>query len=99
MLLKPLPPTTDEIEVGWHLIRRVWGRGYASEGAVAVLRYGFETLELDQILAVVEPANHRSAAVARRIGMQWLERTTRYYGGISLDLFGVMRAAWPPAGE
>jgi RimJ/RimL family protein N-acetyltransferase len=87
VLLKPLPPTSDEIEVGWHLARRVWGRGYASEAARALLRYGFEELALDEILAVVAPANARSAAVARRIGMSWRDRTTRYYDGISLDLF------------
>jgi RimJ/RimL family protein N-acetyltransferase len=91
MLLKPLPPTTDDIEVGWHLARRVWGRGYASEAARALLRYGFETLRLDEILAVVDPANERSAAVTRRVGMVWRERTTRYYDGIALDLFAITR--------
>jgi hypothetical protein len=31
-------------------------------------------------------------SMARRIGMSWRDRTTRYYDGISLDLFAVTRA-------
>jgi RimJ/RimL family protein N-acetyltransferase len=91
MLLKPLPPTTDEIEIGWHLARRAWGRGYATEAGRAVLRYGFVDLRLDRIVAVIRPANARSAAVALRIGMGWLERVNRYYGGEALDLYAIER--------
>jgi RimJ/RimL family protein N-acetyltransferase len=94
LLLKPLPPTTDEIEIGWHLNRRVWGKGYASEAATCVMRYGFEKLHLDRILAVVRPENVRSVAVARRIGMRYLERTNRYYGGEEVDVFVIERESF-----
>jgi RimJ/RimL family protein N-acetyltransferase len=87
MLLKQLPPTTDQIEIGWHLARRVWGKGYASEAARVVLQYGFLDLGLERIFAVIKPGNARSVAVARRIGMQLLERTSKYYGGEELDLY------------
>lgn len=87
MLLKQLPPTSDQIEIGWHLARRVWGNGYASEAARVVLQYGFTDLSLERIFAVIKPGNIRSAAVARRIGMQLIERTNRYYGGEELDLY------------
>src|SRR5262245_52474458 len=52
ILLKPLPPMNLEIEIGWHLVRGVWGKGYASEAARVALRYGFVDLRLDHILAV-----------------------------------------------
>jgi len=87
MLLKQLPPSSDQIEIGWHLARRVWGNGYASEAARVVLQYGFLDLSLERIFAVIKPGNIRSAAVARRIGMQLVERTKRYYGGEELDLY------------
>ena len=87
MLLKQLPPSSDQIEIGWHLARRVWGNGYASEAARVVLQYGFLDLSLERIFAVIKPGNIRSAAVARRIGMQLVERTNRYYGGEELDLY------------
>ena len=87
MLLKQLPPTTDQIEIGWHLARRVWGKGYASEAGRVVLQYGFLDLALERIFAVIKPGNARSVAVARRIGMHLLERTNKYYGGEELDLY------------
>ena len=78
---RPLPSTDDEIEIGWHLARKAWGHGYASEAGTAVLRCGFSDLGLGRICALVNPQNIRSAAVARRIGLQWMETTNRYYDG------------------
>jgi ribosomal-protein-alanine N-acetyltransferase len=90
-LLKPLPPEDQDIEVGWHLTRRAWGRGYASEAGMALLWYGFTVRELDRIHAVVQPENARSAAVALRLGMRHLGRTTKYYDGELLELFAIDR--------
>src|SRR5262245_14288680 len=94
LILKPLPPTEHEIEIGWHLNRRVWGSGYASEAARSVMRYGFFDLCLEKILAVIKPENVRSAAVAQRIGMRYLERTNRYYGGEEVDVFVIERESY-----
>ncbi|MFF2041468.1 GNAT family N-acetyltransferase [Kitasatospora sp. NPDC058170] len=57
------------VEIGWRLARSAWGRGYATEAALAVLAYGFDTLEFPEILAVTTATNVRSQAVMRRIGM------------------------------
>lgn len=57
------------VEIGWRLARSAWGHGYATEAALKVLDYGFETLELPEILAVTTATNLRSQAVMRRIGM------------------------------
>jgi RimJ/RimL family protein N-acetyltransferase len=57
------------IEIGWRLARSAWGHGYASEAARAVLAYGFDALELPEILAITAVGNVRSQAVMRRIGM------------------------------
>jgi RimJ/RimL family protein N-acetyltransferase len=57
------------IEIGWRLARSAWGHGYATEAAQAALRYGFDVLELPEILAVTMARNERSQAVMRRLGM------------------------------
>ncbi|MEV7320399.1 GNAT family N-acetyltransferase [Streptomyces sp. NPDC093970] len=57
------------VEIGWRLARPAWGRGYATEAALAVLAHGFDALALPEILAVTTAANLRSRAVMRRIGM------------------------------
>lgn len=60
---------TPAIELGWRLARAAWGHGYATEAARACLRFGFEVLELNEIVAVSATANRRSRAVMERIGM------------------------------
>jgi RimJ/RimL family protein N-acetyltransferase len=57
------------VEVGWRLARPHWGRGYATEAALAALVHGFDTLRLPEILAITTATNLRSQAVMRRIGM------------------------------
>ncbi|KQX91498.1 MULTISPECIES: GNAT family N-acetyltransferase [Streptomyces] len=57
------------VEIGWRLARPAWGRGYATEAALSVLSYGFDTLDLHEVLAVTTATNLRSQAVMRRIGM------------------------------
>ncbi|HWD83402.1 MAG TPA: GNAT family N-acetyltransferase [Kribbella sp.] len=69
-----LDPVDDEmpftgVEIGWRLARSAWGKGYATEAALAGLDFGFETLGLHEILAVTTATNLRSQAVMRRIGM------------------------------
>jgi len=60
---------TPCVEIGWRLAREHWGHGYASEAAVASLRFGFEKLTLEEIVAFTVPLNERSRRVMERIGM------------------------------
>jgi RimJ/RimL family protein N-acetyltransferase len=52
--LNELPdwPGPHKIEVGWELHREFWGRGLATEGGRAGVRYGFETVGLERIISV-----------------------------------------------
>ena len=58
------------VEVGWRLAQPYWGKGLASEGARAALRFGFEKLGLDEIVSMTVPVNRRSRAVMERLGMR-----------------------------
>lgn len=60
---------TPCVEIGWRLKRAAWGNGYATEGADAVLRYGFVTLGLPEIVAFTATQNTRSRAVMERLAM------------------------------
>ena len=57
------------IELAYGLEKSAWGRGYASEAAEAVLRYGFDTLRLDVVTAAVNPENAASERVLIKLGM------------------------------
>ena len=66
----PLPGTAaGAAEAGWRLARAQWGQGYATEAAQGWIDWGFATLGLAEIVAMVVPGNARSQAVMRRLGM------------------------------
>jgi RimJ/RimL family protein N-acetyltransferase len=79
----------EEVEVGWHLHPDAWGHGYATESARGALDLGWSA-GLTHVYAVVLPGNDPSVAVTRRLGMQPLGRTERFYG-IELDAFRLGR--------
>jgi 3-dehydroquinate dehydratase / shikimate dehydrogenase len=62
-------PFSPAVEVGWRIAFEHWGKGYATEGAKAALTYGFETLNLGEIVSFTAVQNMRSRRVMERIGM------------------------------
>jgi RimJ/RimL family protein N-acetyltransferase len=58
------------VHIGWHLARDAWGRGYATEGAIAALDYVFDVVGLPEVVAHTTAANEKSQAVMCRLGMQ-----------------------------
>jgi RimJ/RimL family protein N-acetyltransferase len=63
-------PFSPCVEIGWRLARPFWGRGLATEGARAALDYGFDLLQLPEIVAFTALGNDRSRAVMERLGMR-----------------------------
>jgi len=63
-------PFVPCVEIGWRLAYAHWGKGYATEAAIAALEFGFERLGLDEIVSFAVLANARSRAVMERLGMQ-----------------------------
>ncbi|WP_180014121.1 GNAT family N-acetyltransferase [Acinetobacter sp. YH16031] len=57
------------VEIGWRLAKKYWHRGYATEGARAVLDYAFNTLNLDKVVSFTAKSNTPSEAVMKKIGM------------------------------
>ena len=56
-------------EISWRLAADCWGHGYATEGALAALDFGFHELKVPEIVAFTTPANAPSRRVMDRIGM------------------------------
>jgi RimJ/RimL family protein N-acetyltransferase len=67
------------LEIGWALRREFWGRGYATEAALAVLGDAFDQRGAPRLISLIHPENERSAAVALRLGMSE-ERETDVMG-------------------
>jgi RimJ/RimL family protein N-acetyltransferase len=60
---------TPCVEVGWRLAAEHWGHGYATEAALASVRYAFDVVGLAELVSFTTPENVRSQAVMQRIGM------------------------------
>ncbi len=60
---------TPCVEIGWRLASSCWGRGLAFEGAQAVVRHAFRTLDLPELVAFTVPANLRSRRVMEKLRM------------------------------
>jgi [ribosomal protein S5]-alanine N-acetyltransferase len=59
----------NEIEIGYHVRRDLWGHGLATEAAVACRDFGFAHLSVERIISLIRPENLASRRVAEKNGM------------------------------
>lgn len=59
----------DEVELGWHVRRDLWSRGYATEAAMATRDWMFDRAGRTRLISLVRPENAASCRVAQKIGM------------------------------
>ncbi|WP_027409735.1 GNAT family N-acetyltransferase [Anoxybacteroides tepidamans] len=57
-----------EVEIGYHIDKRYWSRGLATEAAKACREYGFGQLGLNKLISIIDPNNIPSIRVAEKIG-------------------------------
>ena len=69
----------NELEIGYHVRRDLWRRGYASEAAVACMQYAFEKLGADRVISMIRPENTYSRGVAEKNGLK-CEKTIFWHG-------------------
>ena len=74
--------------LGYAMSKPYWGQGLMTEAAQALIRFGFEQLELELISAYCYPHNDRSKSVLRKCGFAYegtLRRCATLYDGQTLD--------------
>ncbi|NNF02629.1 MAG: GNAT family N-acetyltransferase [Bacteroidia bacterium] len=69
---------TELIEVGYRLLRKEWGKGYATEIAKALLEYGFDKLKLKRIVAITHKDNIASQKVISKSGLIYINEQFYY---------------------
>jgi len=79
----------DDVEIGYYLGRRAWGRGLGTEVAEELLRAAFETLGLECIVAVVRPENEASKRVLEKAGLRFAEHAHHY--GADVELWAIRK--------
>lgn len=61
----------NSVDVGYRFFKKHWNQGYATESARACLEYGFNVIELEEIVANADPENVASVRVMEKIGMNF----------------------------
>ena len=87
-------PELGETEVGFLLDRPFWGKGYATEAALASIQFGFEVFSLDHIIALVHPENLASRRVIDKCGMDYQDTISIW--GTELRRYRITRSRWLP---
>lgn len=91
-------PRHSRAELFYALARDCWGQGLATEAVRAVVRFGFERMELNRVEAMVHPANTASRRVAQKVGMveEGLLREVLVYKGVPTDhlICSIVRREW-----
>lgn len=64
---------TKFYDVGYRLIKRFWGKGYATESGKVAVNYAFNVLKLPELYGITEMGNEASHHVLLKIGLQYVE--------------------------
>jgi RimJ/RimL family protein N-acetyltransferase len=83
----------DAIEIGWWVDPRSWGRGIATEAALALRDEAFGDLDAERIAARYQPANEASGRIMVKIGMR-VHGDAPGTGGRPVRVYGLSRADW-----
>lgn len=82
-------------ELGYWIGFPYWGHGYATEAAQAVMRYGFEQLQLNRIFATHFKENRASEKVLTKLGMRhegcMRQHVLKWGQFVDLELYSILR--------
>ncbi len=84
---------TSEDEIGYHVLRKQWNKGYASEAAVACRDFAFSVLNKERLISWMIPDNLPSRRVAEKIGMT-LEKEVVNNRGTDSVVYAISKADW-----
>ncbi len=82
----------DFYDVGYRLIRKFWGNGYATESAIASIAYGFQVMNYEKLYAEADQENIASCKVLRKSGMIHVD--TFDEDGCQVEWYELTKAQW-----
>ena len=91
-----------DAELGYCINESYWGKGLGTEFAAAMIKYGFEELDLHRVTSKCDPENHASYRIMEKNGMtreghlrenQWIKG--KYRDSL---VYGILRGEWESSG-
>ena len=91
---KFLPEVLPAVEIGWRLVRTLWGKGLATEGARAAMDFGFNEIGLDRIVSICQVENRASRRIMDKLGMSIERETVDPESGRPVQVCAIERSDW-----
>jgi RimJ/RimL family protein N-acetyltransferase len=83
------------VDLGWALHRSRWGNGFATEAASAAVAWAWENTQIDRIISLIEPNDHRSIRIAVKIGQRFERADLDPVNGEPVHIYTIARAGEP----
>ena len=98
-----ITPRYKRAEIAYWTGRPYWGKGYMTEAARRVLKFGFEDLDLNRIYAFAFTSNPASSTVMKKIGMTYegtlVQHVLKWDQFYDLDAYGILRQTYHELGS
>jgi len=88
-LMEQVVDGETEIEVGYHIFKKYWGRGYAPEASRAFIDYAFRNDLTDSVISIIDTRNIKSQRVADKNGLKKVKQTN--WSGIDVFIYRIQR--------
>lgn len=82
--------TQPDIELAYALTKNAWNKGYATELSRALIKWGFQHLTINKLVAVINPENEQSRCVLEKVNMNYAGRV--HYGDIEVALYEIQKS-------
>ncbi len=83
---------TNYYDVGYRFMPKYWGKGYATESAKVSIKYGFETMGLEEIIGTTHVDNHASRNALEKCGLKFIE--TFDWKGNQCNWLKITKSEW-----
>jgi RimJ/RimL family protein N-acetyltransferase len=79
----------EDVDAGYAFLPRYWSKGYAIESVLAVMEYAKNTINLERVVAIVDPNNQGSIRVLEKAGLRFERMVRLSLDDIELKLFAI----------
>ena len=80
---------TEFYDLGYRFMKKHWGKGYASETAIASLNHGFTVLNFEEIAGIADVAHTASNAILKKVGL--IKRNEFIYDGTLHNFYSLTK--------
>ena len=81
-------------DVGYRLHPNYWGKGYATESAIAAIKYGFNNLKLSEIFGIAHVENTASRNALEKCGLKYIETFEFTLWNVQCDWLKINKEEW-----